>query len=210
MFVPIQVAAAPTTRPAEVDPSSPELALLCYVDAIERGDMEAYVKIIYPRNADERQTIQQVVTMDETAQRLVSATRNRLGDAAASKVRETLGFFGLGPSKEAAESLRDAMQGAEWKVHGDDAVLGEISPEIHFRRIDGQWRLLVPLDVDAPPLDERLKNTREFIEAIERITRRVNAGELTTGEQIRDALGRLMPIAMHEPETQPATAPSRP
>lgn len=100
------------------------------------------------------------------------------------------------------------MQGAEWKIDGDKAVLGEISPEIRFRRIDGQWRLLVPLDADVPPLDERLKNTREFIEAIEKLARRVDAKELTTADQVASALARLMPTAMLEPESEPASAPA--
>jgi hypothetical protein len=198
-------ATRPATRPAKVDLSSPDAAIQSYIDTIEQGDIAAYQRIAAPQTDDQRQALAHATAAHQAARRLVEVTRRQLGDEPAARVEELTGRMGLGPNKETADSLREAMEGSQWKFGGDDAVLGEVWPEVRFRRIDGQWRLLVPLEENGAELAERFKHMQQFTQMIEQIGQRVGAGELTTTEQIGQALAGLLPVATVKAATGPAT-----
>src|SRR5262249_52941022 len=141
--------------------------------------------------------------------RLVDGTHKQLGPEAAAAVQEALGYFGLGPNKEGADSIRDAVRESNWKADGEDMVL-EMSPELRFRKLDGRWRLLVPLEEKGEDLEKRFQNGREAIGWIDQITSRVESRELASAEEIRKAVGKLLPVAMAEPATQPAAGEGKP
>jgi len=195
----------PTTRPAKVDLSSPESAFWSYVDAVEQGDLAAHEKIVAPQNDDERRALSKTLSIELAAQRLQKMTQTQLGNAVAAQVEEMMGNVGLGPSKESGKSLREAKEANAWKINRDDAVLGEVWPEIRFRRINGRWRLMMPLDDKGDALEQQLERMAEFNAMLETITQRIETGELATKEQIGRAIAGLMPVVTVEGTTQPAT-----
>ncbi len=88
----------------------------------------------------------------------------------------------------------------KWKVTGDEAVLGEVDPEVRLRRVDGKWLYVAPRDKDAPADYE--KRREELFAFLDGILKAVNSGEITTGEQLG---ARFWSTPRNPPTSQEAT-----
>jgi hypothetical protein len=194
-----------TTRRAKVDLSSPDAALDSLIDAVEQGDLDAYERVVLRQTDEERRAALAEIEVNLAVLRLIDATRRKLGGDAAARVQEMTGRVGLGPSKDAADNLRDARRESKWRTDGNDAVLGEVIPEIRFRRVESGWRLIRPLDETGQDLNRHLALVKQYVQMMDDVTRRVVAGDLTTADQIGRALNFVWPVATTEPATRPTT-----
>src|ERR1700751_190471 len=138
-------ATLPSTRPAKSDLSSPEATIRSLADVLDQDDADGYRKIVAPQTDEQRREVDNEVRMMLLGQQLILAARKHIGEAEAAKLasEEGLGMFGMPTTGHDGDELRRMLddQSIQWKYDGEEAVLGEVSPQIRVRKIDGRWRM---------------------------------------------------------------------
>ena len=180
-------ATLPVTRPANVDLSSPDATIRSLADAVDQDDAAAYGRIVAPQSDDQHRQVDGDIRMMLLGQRLVAAIRSNMGQAAAAEIAQGggLGMFGMCESGHDGDDLRRLLedQSIRWKYTGNEAFLGEVSPEIRVRQIEGKWHLILPTE-DANDSADHDKMREQLAGLVEEIIRKINSGELKTTEEV--------------------------
>jgi hypothetical protein len=193
----------PTTRPAKVDLSSPDATVRSLADVLDQNDADAFLKIV---SQEQRLQMDDQVRMMLIGQRLISAVRQHIGETEAADLAQNLDIFGMPVSGHGGDGIRDLLKDPEikWKRTGDDAVLGEVTPEIRVRRIDSKWYWVLPPD-KAQDRADYAKLRVEVFKAFEETIRDINSGRIKTTAQIAK---RIMPVVSSEATSEPTTKPA--
>jgi len=201
-------APAAPTAPAAIDQTSPKALLRSLFASHGDVDQNTLRSLLHAANPVEQKLLDSVVQIELANSRLRSAEKEKFGKATTA------------PSPVAGPMPRQAIAEIDTfveKIDGDKATVcppTDPSLAIALVRVDGKWKLPIASllgRVDPTTVETLDASTRAQVAIIDAVTGEVQAGKLTTEEQVKSELikrlAERLAAATRTATPQPATAP---
>jgi hypothetical protein len=189
---------APTTGPATKlappDLSTPRSAVLAWLSAGSKADLERMKEILVDDPA-QRELLSDVMGFPIALKRLERAAVARFGDADSN-------VTGYPPIVERVIEPKITIRG-ETAV----AEIPDATPPVplNLRRIDGRWRIDTSSALRDPQLQALRQSSRQATEVAIQVAEDVAAGKYRSPEEARAAFTQRRLAAVEPPATGPAT-----
>jgi hypothetical protein len=194
-----------TTKAAQIpaDQSTPRGALKLLARALETGDREKVLMVLYSGNALEKKIAAATADLAAANGAVRDAAIKAYGEEAAKK-------FVAGSLSEASDRIDSAAE----KIDGDRATVNTAEDDaepLTLIRVDGKW--VIPLTsvatgVAQTDVDRNLEDVQAQIHLLRSVGDQIAQGKFKTVEEARAALDReLMQAAIKGSSTLPASAP---
>lgn len=205
---------APATRPGGADLASPKAAVTALADATVAQDADAIAAALYiaPEHKESVQTMLGTIAASKTLQ---DAVAKRFGEEALAQFRKP------GQLEESMASRKAAIDKADVRQDGDAAVVSfpadaaPLGRVLKLRKTAGVWQVDAAslLNLDAPATAARMKQAVPVYKRVTAIytaaASDVNAGKITTLDQLENRLASELVAATAQSSTAPASQADR-
>jgi hypothetical protein len=184
----------PTTKLTPPDLSTPRSAVLAWLSAGSRADLERMKEILVDDPA-QRELLSDMMAFPIALKKLESAAVARFGDAGSN-------VTGYPPIVERVIEPKITIRG-ETAV----AEIPDATPPVPLilRRIDGRWRIDTSIALRDPQVQGLRQSSRRVTEVAIQVAEDVAAGKYRSPEEARAAFTQRRLAAVEPPATSPAT-----
>jgi hypothetical protein len=184
------LAADPSTKPVTVDLSSPKAALKTFVDGIKSGDVEAAKKVCRISDEQDKKLVNAGVAWESALERLVAVVQEKLGEDAATAVRDKVG--NAAPSTF-VPALEKALASVEFDNGSDSqtVALDEGNPPLKLAKDGTDWKIDVAQTMTDVQPQQKQRLTRMMngsAKKIHQAREAVASGKITSVDQLTQAM----------------------
>lgn len=178
-------------RATTMDTSTPQAAIESYVAAFQKGRLDALPDMVIPEQQEKAQAMVDIMgPLFEAFSRLEKAVSEKIPDAQMDNLQGNI----PGQSNLEIVSVDDINDQEAMAILRDTKE--DQTQEVQLRLIDGQWRINDPrLEmVQMDQVDMMRDMFAPMAENMSKVAQRVEDGQITTQEQLMQAMMAIMPM----------------